>query len=341
VLLARHRLAALARSPLPERISILRKIAEADADNLVWQEDLRTYEKHRHKQLQSEAEAAVKRNDIAVLERVEAELRDSSWSVPPNTAVVQWTAAATARLRLASAREELKALEAELNAAFADFDVERGRKLRGRWQACAAIAELARDDALAQLAGPALDWLAQQDRQDEAQAGYARALAELERALDDGAGLEDLERRYHELARYERGTPELIERRYRERIASLGLAESRRNKLWLTGIAGGMLAAAALAWFWINRQLTEAQAFETRSVLAKLIDESNLNESRKYLDALDNDRKWLRDRPEIIEQEARLSGLEMKERERAVAFRSAIDGAKAAGLDHPDKSSLA
>ncbi len=340
VLLGRHRLAALARAPLAERIGILRMIAEADANNPVWQEDLRTYEKHRHKQLQSEAEAAAKRNDIAVLERLEAELRYASWTVPPSGALVQWTMAATARLRLASAREELKTLEAGLTTAFADFDVGRGRSLRGRWQACAAIAELGPDDPLAQLAAPALEWLAEQDRQEESQASYDRAVAELERALDEGVGLEDLKRRCHELDRHERGTPELLERRCRERIASLELTASRRNKLWLTGIAGSVLVVAALAWFWMNRQLAEAQVAETSAVLARLIDDSNLTESRKYVEALTAERKWLRERAEVVEQEARLSGLETKERERTAAFRAAIEGAASAGLDRPDKTSL-
>lgn len=339
-LLARHRLAALGRSPLPERIGILRRIAQADPDNPVWQDDLRTYEKGRHKQLQSEAETAARKKDVATLDRLEAELRDSDWLVPPESALVQRTVAAATRLRQANAREELKKLEQELTAAFSAFDVERGRALRGRWQACAAIAELAPDDPIAVLAAPALEWLAAQDQQEQAQAGYSRAVAQLELALDEGAARDDLERRYQDLLRFERGAPELLELRYRQRVGSLDLAASRRNKLWLTGIAAGVLAVAGLSGFWINRQLADAQVAETQTVLKKLIDDSKLNESQKYLDELTGDREWLKQRPEIVELEARLSGLEEKERQRVAAFKMALDGAKAAGLDRPDKKLL-
>ncbi|HVX64363.1 MAG TPA: hypothetical protein VHC19_27315, partial [Pirellulales bacterium] len=72
----------------------------------------------------------------------------------------------------------------------------------------------------------------------------------------------------------------------------------------------------------------------------KLIDDLKLNESQKYLDELTDDRAWLRQRPEIVELAARLNGLEEKERQRVAAFEMALDGAKAAGLDRPDKKLL-
>ena len=53
-LLSLHRLYALARSPLPARIQILRAIAARDKENVVWQDDLRSYETARFHQIETQ-----------------------------------------------------------------------------------------------------------------------------------------------------------------------------------------------------------------------------------------------------------------------------------------------
>jgi hypothetical protein len=62
-LLRTHRRLALARGPLRARIEVMRKLAAQDANNPIWQEDLRTFEKARFRGIQSDAEDAVRRGD--------------------------------------------------------------------------------------------------------------------------------------------------------------------------------------------------------------------------------------------------------------------------------------
>ncbi|HUY34072.1 MAG TPA: hypothetical protein VMV69_15090 [Pirellulales bacterium] len=339
-MMGRHRLLALARAPLPQRIAQLRKIARADPANAVWNDDLVTFEKRRHQQLQGEAEAALRAGDLDQIDRLERELCEAEWLQPPRAALVQWTVDAANKLRAQRAQNELATIEPELTAAFSDFDVERGRALRSRWQACATLADLADDDALAALTAPALEWLAEQDQRERAEADYARALAELERALDDSAGREQLDRRYHDLVRCERGVPRVLERRFRERVGIIDLAASRRNKLWIVGIAAAVLAAAGLTWFGIQHQHRENEVAEAAGALSRLIDESKLDEMREFLDGLGAERSWLRARSEVVELEARLDGLVSQERDRAAAFRAAIEAVTADGLDRPDPKLL-
>ena len=50
-LLAQHRLLALARAPVRERLETLRRIAQIDAASATWEKDIRTFEKARLREL--------------------------------------------------------------------------------------------------------------------------------------------------------------------------------------------------------------------------------------------------------------------------------------------------
>ena len=80
-----HRLHALARSPLKTRLSVLRTIAEKDAENPIWQEDLRQYETARFSELDSEFKQLSQERDISGLFDLGTELSHKGWLVkPPN-----------------------------------------------------------------------------------------------------------------------------------------------------------------------------------------------------------------------------------------------------------------
>ncbi len=83
-LLAQHRLLALARSPLRTRIQVLRQLAEQDAQNAIWREDLSTYEHERQRQLHKEVTAASEAGNLAVLTSLDEELRGDPWLEPPS-----------------------------------------------------------------------------------------------------------------------------------------------------------------------------------------------------------------------------------------------------------------
>ena len=62
-----HRRLALQRAPIKSRIAVMRKLAAQDTNNPIWTDDLRTFEKARFRQVQSEAaEAAQNRNVVTI-----------------------------------------------------------------------------------------------------------------------------------------------------------------------------------------------------------------------------------------------------------------------------------
>ena len=96
----RHRRHALAGSPLSVRLAIMRKIRELDADNPIWEDDIRTFERARHDELRADVEAAVGRADVGALATLEREIRSDDWLEAPTTSMVRQTSVLHAEVRV-------------------------------------------------------------------------------------------------------------------------------------------------------------------------------------------------------------------------------------------------
>jgi hypothetical protein len=339
-LLRRHRWHALARSPLNKRIGVVRQIAAADPMNLVWIEDLQTFEQARHQQIEQETLHAVKTRDADLLDELEAELREKGWSAVPPPELIQSTAQARARVQAARAAEELEQLARQLNDACSAFNVGWGRTLRSRWRACVKLANLPAGNRVVEMAAPALAWLEEQDQQQQNQEEHDREVAALEAALDHDKPRAVLERHYHALERLGLGIPLLLDRRYHERIQALTLAATRRNRLLIGVAAACLLLIAGVTGVVIVRQARAQEIASRAAVLQDLLSERKLEEARKYADDLARSHPELAGSAEIQEQQTRLVGLEAKETERRAAFRVALDRAQKAGLERPDDEAL-
>ena len=66
--LPRHRVLAFTHGSLPARIRVLRRLAELDADNAIWHEDLQVFEKERQTQIEAEAKTATHAGDAGAVE---------------------------------------------------------------------------------------------------------------------------------------------------------------------------------------------------------------------------------------------------------------------------------
>ena len=98
-LLRMHRRLALQRASVKPRIAIMRKIAAQDANNSIWADDLRTFEKARFREVQSAAAVAVQNRNLAALSQLLAEIEQQTWVEPPPKALVQALRKADAQFR--------------------------------------------------------------------------------------------------------------------------------------------------------------------------------------------------------------------------------------------------
>ncbi len=159
-LLARHRLLALAQSPVKNRQEVLRAVFEQDPENPSWDEGLRLLDVARFKELRAEAKVAFNAHDRAALERLVDELETH----PPRAAVPDdlrdGLNKALNSVRLEAARKLLLPLLGELDAARAAGNYEVATELLGRWQQTVDAAKVVLPPELQQKVRPTIVWLA-------------------------------------------------------------------------------------------------------------------------------------------------------------------------------------
>jgi hypothetical protein len=232
-LLKRHRLLALSRAPLGERLAVLRQLAQLDAGNPVWAQDVAIFEQVRVRQLQGEVEELKRQTVRPALDRLQglfAEVQGIPWrtALPPDLVSTIQTMFQAVSAR--ESREQAEQVVRDLSRAQANHDEPRARALAGQWQPLAQQLALALDDPLAQRAGAALDWLARLDRQQADLRHHQEIVEEFQRALvDPRVSLEDLHEMHAGLARSKQGLPADTEVAYGQRVRQLEADRKRRD----------------------------------------------------------------------------------------------------------------
>jgi hypothetical protein len=231
-----HRLLALGHGPLTLRIKVLRRLADMDPDNPVWQEDLRIFEMERQKQIQTEVEVAARVGDTESLMVLDVELSNPDWKNPPPPSLAKSAGEALARLQYWAMQSQLERLATELSAAMTQFQPELGRTLRDRWNEIVASSHWELPPQVVDRAAPALHWLDEQDETLQEQQAYEAAVAALTKNVASGRSLAQLERLYTEATDCG-DLPDDLEERCLARLAVL------RRSAW---IRKGLLATAVV-----------------------------------------------------------------------------------------------
>ncbi len=324
-LMRAHRLHALAGSSLHQRIEVMRKLSEADAGNPLWAADLREFEIARLEQLPPEIEAAKSAGNLQVVAALEKEVRAAHWLESPPEALVRKAAGAHTRLRQEKACSELVKIEEALNAAWTDFDVREGRRWRAQWKSRLTLAGLPNSDPLLERAAPALEWLEGQDQQEQDQAEHAAAIAGLERALDENAPREQLERLYHAAARFEEwGVSETLERRLSERLRYLEEKEKRQRRLVVIGVLAVMLLAAGATGAGVYFQTRSATVAKHVATLENRIAGKHFAEAGRYANDLKESNLAAYQSPDFQAALSELRQLQSAEESRRQRFDAAL-----------------
>jgi hypothetical protein len=319
-LLQRHRLLALAHSPLRLRIGVLRELAKVDANNTIWQEDLIEFERERLKEFQQEVAEASQRADLPMLTALEKELRTNGWQELPPPQLVQWTSGLRLTLASKQGRDELERLTAQLNDAFSAFDVVAGRSLRERWRQLAAQLPLVDGDPMHDWVQPAFDWLDQEGQREQTEADFRQATDSLESALDRNVPLNHIERAYVAANRFGTELPGHLLDRYANRVARLQEQASRRRKikLALIGLGSMLVAGVVAAAIYIPIRISHVNSHADR--LEKLMDANRFAEADEYLAKLSADSPSVAASARIQDLDLQLKGLKQTEAERHASF---------------------
>lgn len=184
-LMRTHRLLAIGRGSLEDRVATLRAMAHLNPENPVWVEDLVEYEQQCRTELEAEL-ARLGRTDAAGIteavvvraRKVVKELSDSRWQEPLPAQLVHKAEGILARLRSDLARQELETLADRLVSAHAVGDIDQAEALCERWEKCSKRARLEPDSPLSQETRACREWV-------RTAVAERNALAELRVAMDE------------------------------------------------------------------------------------------------------------------------------------------------------------
>jgi hypothetical protein len=329
-LLRRHRRLALGRAPLPTRLEVMREIAGIDSGNALWPDDIRALETVRIRQLETEAIEVAQSGDLRKANTLLEEVRTTPWLVGAPSQVLQLLERSTKQKERENARAILSALEMDLHAAVAACDVPRVKELRERWSVEAGRAQLTPDDPLWERVGPAMEWLANQERQQVQERKQRAAQLDLEDALLQKKSRAELEQLYRAVLVYDGSVPKDLEERYRARLHSLDASARQRRKVAVLGAVIALMLVGLGIALWVFKEVRERQVAVAVQRMQKLLADGELDEAEEFMKGLARDNSGVADDPLVADQAGRLTAAKAKEQERAGLFQEYLKQAELA-----------
>jgi hypothetical protein len=182
-LLSQHRLLALAKASLRDRLLVLREISDKDPNNDAWSKDIVTLEKSRVRELESDVESAGDKKDLTEIASLHREINITQWQVPIPENVQAKVSRLHQVLRRQSLIAEFEAIVTNLNIALQKGDVDAMRQLlTAGEQTAVQIQPPLQAELYAKLEGPR-QAIAAAASQAEVQAQFDIALDKLRHSL--------------------------------------------------------------------------------------------------------------------------------------------------------------
>ena len=320
-LLDQHRLLALARSSLPQRLNVLRSLAELDSTSPHWEIDVREMERARFAEIDATCRAASAKGEVGVLRSLLGELTSATWrESPPANLLRDLKVRGNAVVRT-GARQRLEDLAPQLYQAMSALDLATARTLRDEWLEATKSAQLPKSDTLAEQVAPVMDWIDDEDHKETKERSYRRSIAALERGLENDSLLAaDLQKLGDDVEKHERGVSEALVNRFQNRVEALRLNETRKHRMLIVSVVAVVVLIGGTIGFAVY---SATQARATTQILAAIegfITDGKLDEAHKLLDqhsARATSEEWLA-------VKKRLANVDQKERDRKVELESVI-----------------
>jgi|GEM_PF-3788000 len=338
-LMAYHRVLALARAPLRERLMVMQRIEKLDPTNTFWDDDIRTFERARFEEMRAQLPAALKAGDATAVSQLRDEATASTWRSPVPQELHRSLQDAAARLAEAALRQ----LSPKLNAAYSAMAYEECKILLGKWQELITATRLAVPVDLQEQVEPIRGWVHEEDQRREQHIAFEKACNSLQQTLDTDQPTPAIERAYHAAINFHLDLPEELELRHSRRMATRALALRNRRRLLYTAITAGFTIALATIAIIVYQSLLTHEIDDAQKILAEALADVQQGQVEKG-QAL---------RKQLVEQHARIVGNPLiikalidldssvaADRQRASDFQQHMKAATAAGVEHPDEADL-
>jgi len=325
-LLNLHRLLAVGRAPLPQRLKVLRSLAELDASSFHWADDVREMERARIQELSAQIQTAARAGQTEVLKAITAELQSPDWYEEVPVAFLRDVRTRATQSIRDSARLRMAEINEHLHAAFSALDTTAARKLRTEWQEKQQIIRATDSDPLCEQVRPIFDWLEDADRTKSAEHDFAKLVTEVEQMLDkDHLAITEMERLQRSIERFDRSLPTTLNSRFQSRLNAIQVNDGRRKTAKVVAILVTVVIAVGTIVFLVQVYSESAKSKQVVASISALIDDGNLTDAKKLVDqyglyALS---------PDWQDVKKRLSHAEQSEVERVARWNGEVERARA------------
>jgi hypothetical protein len=242
-LLKHHRLLALARAPLSERVQTVRLLAKAEPANAAWSEDVAAFEAARMDEMRTELRQIHQNNDWPRMRALSAEVINGGWQsfLPLElTSDIEREYKRQARL---DAEVKFKTHRALLKQAIDALDLTRCHQVRDLMERVCAERQISQDDPLLEPLQPLLDWVSEQDRLAKENRRFEKACRDLTDAIGQKAHPSVLKPLYQAVVDFKRPVPNEVEQVYQDHLRRIG------KKRLITAVLFGVALLVMLGAF--------------------------------------------------------------------------------------------
>ncbi len=317
-LLRRHRLLAIGRANLRQRILVLQQLAAADPTNPQWNKALPEYQQLRLEQLAQRAAQGRQCEDLRGLQEVMAELRQTHWMIPVSKSQIDSIQREIDRLQMHESTSEAVALGEHIRDAFAGGDLARLQPLIDRWRSIESrVDPSALADVIPQVQS-VIDWYDEELQQHQVAEVQSQALQKI-RTIKKDTRSEDIHSVIQSIAATGAEVPSELHDTYLNRID-----EEKRVKRLKAGFVAGAIALAliiitTLAAFTYLRYQREADVTRLLELIPDQIDRGDLIVAQQLLDSAPHDDERFFDLRE------KLSEKQLVEKIRTDDFQSGVE----------------
>lgn len=339
-LLKHHRRLAIARAPLAWRLKTLRRIAEIDSTNGVWQDDIEVWERARVKQLEPDVKDAVATKDEPRLRALLSELTGSAWRIEVDRDLAITVKSAIDEINQTRVAGELSKLASSIYDAFCQFDEPAARKLIADWDRTAANFKSPVDPEWVEQVSGAVEWLKEIDREASEKRERAAALGKLDAALDRRADRHALDAAFGALSQFDEPPPIELIQRYRLAVEQIEIAGKRRNQAILAAIAATAAIIVGIVVVWQRADSLERQILSAETQLRSMVDNKRLLDAETFWSKLEADSPNVVRDSRLTALNASLQSLLVEDASRAQQFNQYLTLADVQSPDAMDLSSL-
>lgn len=339
-LLKHHRRLAIARAPLAWRLKTLRRIAEIDSTNGVWQDDIELWERARVKQLEPDVKDTVASKDEQKLRLLLEELTTPAWRIEVDRDLAQTVKAALGEIHQARIAEELAKLAPLIYDAFCQFDEPAARRLIADWDRTQASYKSPLAPEWVEQVSGAAEWIKEIDRQALEKRERAAALGKLDAALDRRADRHTLDAAFGALSQFDEPPPIELIQRYRLAVEQIEIAGKRRNQALLAAIGATAAILVGIVFVWQRADRLEREILSAETQLRSMVDAKRLSDAETFWTKLEADAPAVAKDSRLTAINASLQSLVSEEASRAEQFTQYLKLADVDSAESMDLSSL-